>query len=176
MLARRVLDGFDSAVTASHCVSLGQQDPAVQAATAELVAAAQISVVALPHTNLFLQGREVAPMPRGLTAIPALLAAGVNVAAGADNLQDPFNPVGRACPFETAGLMIMAAHQLPAAAWHSVSTAAAKVIDLSRRRSASQVGAPANLLAVRAATVREAIAFGPSDRIVWRRGDRLGWP
>ncbi len=63
-----------------------------------------------------------APMPRGLTAVAALRAAGVNVAAGADNLQDPFNPVGRACPFETAGLMIMAAHHLPAEAWRAVST------------------------------------------------------
>jgi hypothetical protein len=35
------------------------------------------------------------------------------------------------------------------------------------------VGAPANLLAVRAATVREAIAFGPPDRIVWRNGERV---
>ena len=33
-------------------------------------------------------------MPRALTAVQALRAAGVNVAAGADNLQDPFNPVG----------------------------------------------------------------------------------
>ena len=59
-------------------------------------------------------------MPRGLTAVRALRDAGVNVAAGADNLQDPFNPVGRACPFETAGLMVMAAHDLPVQAWRSV--------------------------------------------------------
>ena len=48
-------------------------------------------------------------MPRALTAVKALRAAGVNVAAGADNLQDPFNPVGRGDPLETAGLMVMAA-------------------------------------------------------------------
>ena len=53
-------------------------------------------------------------MPRGVTAVKALRAAGVNVAAGADNLQDPFNPVGRGDPLETAGLMIMTAHVLPA--------------------------------------------------------------
>ena len=46
-------------------------------------------------------------MPRGLTAVRALLDAGVVVAAGADNLQDPFNPLGRACPFETAALMVL---------------------------------------------------------------------
>lgn len=171
VLARRVLDGFALAATASHCVSLGVQSESQQRETAERVAAAGVHVIALPHTNLFLQGRGHAPMPRGLTAISALRAAGANVAAGADNLQDPFNPVGRACPFETAGLMIMAAHDLPDQAWRSVSEAPAKALG---RRAELAVGAPADLVAVRAATVREAIAFGPTDRIVWRRGARLG--
>jgi cytosine/creatinine deaminase len=167
VLARRVLAGFDLGATASHCVSLGQQPLDVQRSTAERVAEAGISVVVLPHTNLFLQGRGQSPMPRGLTAIATLREAGVNVAAGADNLQDPFNPVGRACPFETAGLMVMAAHDLPVQAWRSVSSDAATVM---RRRAEIAVGLPADLIAVRATTVREAIAFGPSDRIVWRRG------
>lgn len=171
VLARRVLDGFSLGATASHCVSLGMQSATQQRETAERVAAAGVHVVALPHTNLFLQGRGEVPMPRGLTAIPALRAAGVNVAAGADNLQDPFNPVGRACPFETAGLMIMAAHELPDQAWRSVSDAPARAMG---RRADLAVGAEADLVAVRATTVREAIAFGPSDRIVWHRGARLG--
>ena len=171
VLARRVLSGFALPASASHCVSLGMQSEAQQRETAERVAAAGVHVIALPHTNLFLQGRGHVPMPRGLTAIPALRAAGVNVAAGADNLQDPFNPVGRACPFETAGLMIMAAHDLPAQAWESVSAAPARALG---RTAEIAPGAPADLVAVRAATVREAIAFGPSDRIVWRRGARLG--
>src|SRR5262245_25194307 len=67
VLADRVLAGFDLGATASHCVSLGQQPLEVQKATAERVAAAGISVVVLPHTNLFLQGRGLCPVPRGLT-------------------------------------------------------------------------------------------------------------
>jgi hypothetical protein len=35
------------------------------------------------------------------------------------------------------------------------------------------VGERADLVAVKAATVREAIAFGPAERIVWRNGRRL---
>ncbi len=167
LLARRVLEGFPHPATASHCVSLGQQPPEQQRATAERVAAAGVSVIALPHTNLFLQGRQCTPMPRGLTAIEVLMAAGVNVAAGADNLQDPFNPVGRACPFETAGLMIMTSHLLPEAAWRSVSSAAGTAIG---KPGALEVGRRADLVAVRATTLREAIAFGPSDRVVWHRG------
>jgi cytosine deaminase len=167
-LAHMVLDGFDHSVTASHCVSLGMQSAARQHEIAELVVRADIGVVALPHTNLYLQGRGTAPMPRGLTAVAALRAAGVNVAAGADNLQDPFNPVGRACPFETAGLMVMTAHLLADEAWATVADHAAQMLQLEAVTVAS--GSRADLLAVRAATVREAIAFGPNDRMVWHRG------
>ena len=167
-LAEMVLDGFDHPVTASHCVSLGMQDRRRQDEIAELVARAGIGVVALPQTNLYLQGRGHAPMPRGLTAVAALRSAGVDVAAGADNLQDPFNPVGRACPFETAGLMMMTSHLLAHEAWATVADNAARVVGRSPVTIAP--GDRADLLAVRAATVREAIAFGPRDRMVWHRG------
>ena len=171
-LAELVLAGFEHPVTASHCVSLGMQDSRRQAEIAELVATAGISVIALPHTNLFLQGRGQAPMPRGLTAVAALRAAGANVAAGADNLQDPFNPVGRACPFETAGLMIMTSHLLPDEAWASVTDNAAAATNAGA--VACTPGSPADLVAIRATTVREAIAFGSPDRLVWRNGVRIG--
>jgi cytosine/creatinine deaminase len=167
-LARQVLAGFPHAVTASHCVSLGQQPAPEQQRIAELVAAAGIGVVTLPHTNLWLGGRGMQPVPRGLTAVAALRAAGVPVAAGADNLQDPFNPLGRACPFETAGLMILTAHDLPHTAWAAVSTDARRVLGLPGGTIA--VGAPADLVAVPAATLREAIADGSSSRRVFRRG------
>jgi cytosine deaminase len=180
LLARRVLEGFALPATASHCVSLGQQSVVQQQATAERVAEAGVGVVTLPHTNLYLQGRGVSPMPRALTAIGALRAAGVAVAAGADNVQDPFNPLGRLCPFETAALMILANHDLPAEAWAAVSTDAARVV-AGRDASAEHgtpaerpvgltVGAPADLVAVRSGSVREAIAWAPEHRRVWRRG------
>lgn len=175
-LADAVLSGFDLPATASHCVSLGQQSETEQRATAERVAEAGVSVIALPHTNLFLQGRGHNPMPRALTAVATLLDAGVNVAAGADNLQDPFNPMGRACPFETAGLMVMTSHLDPAEAWATVSTNSAKTLDRSVDEGSGhhlRVGAPADLLVVPAATVREAIALGPDERWVWRNGRRL---
>jgi cytosine/creatinine deaminase len=171
-LCRSVLDGFSLPVTASHCVSLGQRNEADQRMVAELVAATGVSVIALPHTNLFLQGRFRAPMPRGLTAITALRAAGVNVAAGADNLQDPFNPLGRACPFETAGLMMLTAHLLPDEAWHTVSAAGAQVVGRTAAHIAA--GSPADLVAIRADGLRDAIAWASGDRLAWRHGHLIG--
>lgn len=169
-LAQRVIDtGFALGVTASHCVSLGLQSEHRQREVAELVADAGISVIALPQTNLFLQGRlHQTSMPRSLTAVRALRAAGVTVAAGADNLQDPFNPVGRGDPLETAGLMVMAAHLLPDEALASVSGIARVAIGLAP--GAIETGARADLVALPARTVREAIAMGPQPRLVISAG------
>ena len=165
-LAERVIaTGFAHPVAASHCVTLILQSEHRQREIADKVAAAGISVVALPHTNLFLLGRECqVAMPRGVTAVRALRAAGVNIAAGADNLQDPFNPVGRADPLETAGLMIMTAHVLPADALEMVTTNARQAMGLCPSE---------DRVAVRAATVREAIAFAPADRQLIRRSPLL---
>ncbi len=162
-------NGFDRPVTASHCVSLGMRTADRQREVAAAVAEAGISVVALPATNLYLQGRDhQQAMPRGLTAVKALRQAGVVVAAGGDNLQDPFNPVGRADPFETAALMVLTAHLSAAEAWATVTDQARRAVGGAPASVAP--GAPADLLAVRAASLREAIACAPADRKVWRRG------
>jgi cytosine deaminase len=161
--------GFRQAVTASHCVSLGLQSPTAQRVIAEKVAAANISVVALPSTNLFLQGRHrQEAMPRAITAVEALRAAGANVCAGYDNLQDPFNPVGRGDCLETASLMISAAHLLPDSAYHSVSNGVRTM--MRRPVAGTSVGMAADLVLLPASSIREAIAFGPTERTVVRAG------
>ena len=169
-LADRVLRaGFPHRVAASHCVSLVMQPEAVQQRVAVKLAAAGISVIALPSSNLFLQGRDhPVGTPRALTAINALRAAGVNVAAGADNLQDPFNPVGRGDCLETAALMIMAGHVLPSDSYAMVSNAVRSI--MGRPAAGTTVGDIADLVILPVATIREAIAFAPVGRIVIRSG------
>ncbi|MFZ4718503.1 MAG: amidohydrolase family protein [Ilumatobacteraceae bacterium] len=165
--------GFPHGVTASHCVSLGVQTVAEQRRVAEMVAAAGIHVVALPSSNLFLQGREQQEaMPRALTAVRALREAGVNVAAGADNLQDPFNFVGRGDCLETAALMVMAGHLLPDDAYACVAGAARAALGLAA--AGTRPGEVADLVLVPAASIREAVAFGPAGRAVVRAGRVVG--
>ena len=169
-LADRVIaTKFAHSVTASHCVSLGMQADDVQQRISEKVAQANIGVVALPHTNLFLQGREnlTAP-PRGLTAISKLRMAGVRVAAGADNLQDPFNPLGSGDPLETAALMVLAAHQLPGDAFDAISNTAKSVIGTAQ--SHLKIGDRADLMLTQAESLREAIANRSTRSIVMYRG------
>lgn len=169
-LAQQVLaTGFDLPVTASHCVSMGMQSASVQAEVAGQVAAAGITVVPLPQTNLFLQGRDhPQATPRGLTGLRALLDAGVRIAAGADNVQDPFNLVGRSDPLETASLLVMAGHILPEEAYAMVSDNVRAAMGLEPVRV--EVGAPADLLVIDAPSVRGAIADAPGGRLVFRGG------
>ncbi|MDH3292962.1 MAG: amidohydrolase family protein, partial [Acidimicrobiia bacterium] len=168
--ARQIIDhGFEGLVAASHCVTLGMQSPEVQREVAALVAEANMAVFPLPQTNLFLQGRDhPTATPRGLTALDALLEAGVVVAAGGDNVQDPFNLVGRSDPLETAALMVMAGHRLPDEAYDMVSNRPRAAMGLPT--VSLQPGDPADLVALDAPSIRGAIADAPMSRRVFRRG------
>jgi cytosine/creatinine deaminase len=169
LASRITASGFNRPVVASHCVSLGMQDESTQRRIAEKVATANMGVVALPHTNLFLQGREFATAtPRGLTAVASLRRAGVKVAVGADNLQDPFNPIGRGDPLESAALAILTAHLLPHEAFDSVSKQARAVIGLAS--SGPKVGDVADLMLIPAGSIREAIANTPPRKLVFYKG------
>ena len=169
-MARAVQDlGFEHPVAASHCVSLGVQPPEVQRSIAAEIADADIAVVTLPQTNLYLQGRGApTATPRGLTALSALGEAGVRVAAGADNVQDPFNLVGRSDPLETAALLVMAGHILPDQAYEMVSNNARAVMGLAPVNF--EVGDVADFVAIDAPSARAAMADAPQSRRVYRRG------
>jgi cytosine deaminase len=164
-----VATNFAHGVTASHCVSLGMQDVSTQKMTAEKLASAGIGVVALPQTNLFLQGRDMqSAMPRGLTAVKHLRDAGVSVAAGSDNLQDPFNPIGRGDPLDAAGLMILTAHLLPDDAVASVTSVARRIV--GSPTAGPVVGARADLMVTPVASARELVATCAPRSLVVRRG------
>lgn len=168
--ARQVIDvGFTNGVSASHCVSLGMQPPEIQQSVAAIVAEANMAVFALPQTNLFLQSRGIATAaPRGLTAIDALVDAGAIVGAGGDNVQDPFNLVGRSDPLETAALMVMAGHRSPEAAYDMVSNAPRIAMGLAPVTFTP--GDPADFMAIDCQTVREAIADAPMSRRTFAAG------
>jgi cytosine deaminase len=170
ILAEVVRDWPESRpVTAGHCVRLGTLAPAqLDDLIAEIVAS-DIGVVTLPITNLYLQGWEhPVSTPRGLTALRSLLDAGVRLGAGADNVRDPFNPVGRSDALETASLLVTAGHLTLDEAYSAVSSGARSVMSLPAAGVA--VGAKAELLAVRAVSLSDAIANASADRYVVHEG------
>jgi len=160
-----IRDNLSHQMNASHCVALSTRSATDIDRVSEKVATAGITVTALPQTNLFLQERGVSSKPtRAITPIQRLQHAGVVVAAGADNLQDPFNLVGRGDPLEIASLLIISAHVTAPLALQMISTHAHQAVH--GVSSSLTVGTPATFVATPAANLRESIAMGPPDRIV----------
>lgn len=165
----RAVRGWDVPVTAGHCVRLGMLEGAHRDRVIAEVLASDVAVIANPITNLYLQGRrsDVAT-PRGLTAVRALVDAGVRFAAGADNVRDPFNPLGRSDALETAMLLVVAAHLSVDEAYAAVSTGARSVMSLPP--AGIEVGARAELLAVRGTDLVDVVANASADRYVIHAG------
>jgi cytosine deaminase len=90
------------------------------------------------------------------------------VAAGADNVRDPFNCVGRSDALETSALLIMAAHLTPAEAWAAVAGDARRAMGLPA--GALEPAAPAEILAVAGTSLADAIARASEHRYVIHHG------
>jgi cytosine/creatinine deaminase len=169
-LARLVAAGPPRLVTASHCVSLGLQPPHVQDRVAADVARAGIAVVSCPATNLHLQARDVrTATPRGITALRALIDAGVTVGGGGDNVQDFFHPLGCGDALQTAALLVLGGQLDIKTAYELVSTGARAAMGLPAGGIAP--GEPAELLAVAGRSLQESLATTTEDRLVFRRGE-----
>jgi cytosine deaminase len=154
-----------SSLSAGHCVRLGTLSSTELEAIIDAVVASDIGIITLPITNLYLQGwQHPVATPRGLTALKPLLARGVRLGAGADNVQDPFNPVGRSDALETASLLVTAGHLSLQQAYHLVSDGAREVMRLPV--AGPIVGARADLLAIKATNLADVIATAAPDRYV----------
>lgn len=161
--------GWHRPRTAGHCVRLSMMAETQLDALADGIRTADIGIVALPITNLYLQGWGVdRAIPRGIAPIGRLKAAGVRVAAGADNVRDPFNPVGRCDHLETASLLVSAGHLAPDDAMDAVTVGARDVMGLPL--AGPVAGARADLVAIKADSLGEAVAFASADRVVIHRG------
>ena len=155
--------GLEGRVTASHCCALASVDAATAQRTIEKVAAAGITVIALPALNLYLEDRAVTtPRLRGITLVLELLEAGVPVRFGSDNVGDVFYPYGDADPLEAAWLAALAAH---------VDDEDVLLAGACAGRTRIEEGDPADLVLIDAGSVRDALARRPAGRTVVRAGE-----
>ena len=110
--------GLHDRVVCGHACSLAIQADAFARETLALCAQAGLHLVALPTTNLYLQGAwDRTPVPRGITRIREAAAAGLRASLATDNVQDAFYPYGSYDLVETFGLGVQMAHLAPAADW-----------------------------------------------------------
>ena len=81
--------GMGQRVTASHTTAMHSYSNAYVDKLMRLLKNADIHFIANPVTNLNLQGRmDTYPKRRGITRVPELMAAGVNVCFGQDDIVD----------------------------------------------------------------------------------------
>ncbi len=112
-------------VTCGHACSLAMQSDADALATLKLCAQAGIHLVALPATNLYLQGAwNRTPIERGLTRLREARDAGVNCSIATDNVADGFYPYGSYNPLASYALGIQMGHLTPTLDWLSSITSA----------------------------------------------------
>ncbi len=171
---RAVRYNYVSRVTVGHLTSLGAMALAEAAPVIDRIREAGIHVVALPATDLYLNGRsETGPSLRGLAPVKRLLAAGVNVALSSNNIRNAFTPLGRADPLEIALLLAYAGHMGTQVDRQSlldmVTVNSARILGIERRYGI-RPGGDADLVILNTTRVDDVIADQPERLYVLKRG------
>ena len=88
-------EGIGPRVTASHTTAMHSYNGAYTSRLFRLLKLSGINFVANPLVNIHLQGRfDDYPKRRGITRVKELMAAGINVCFGHDDVFDPWYPLG----------------------------------------------------------------------------------
>ena len=112
LLTKTIKEGMEGRVAASHCRGgLDSPDEGYAQRIYALARKAGATVVENSHVSLFMYGRsDTHPVRRGVTRVKEFVKAGVNVAIGQDDIDDPYYPFGRGDMVELAFVMCHAAH------------------------------------------------------------------
>jgi cytosine/creatinine deaminase len=178
MLADLTLERrFEGRVLASHCSALAVYPEHESERVIEKVRRAGITVCISPLANLQHVGSiGRLPVHRGSSRTKELLDAGVNVAAGTDNMNDMWFAFGRLDPLETAYVAILSAALRTdaevAAGLEMVTDRAARALRRSERTVA--VGAPADLVVLEAEDLTDVLRGLSSRRVTIKGGKPVG--
>jgi cytosine deaminase len=101
--------GLQGRVVGSHLTSMHSMDNYYVSKLIPLITEAEIQATPNPLINITIQGRhDTYPRRRGLTRIPELRAAGINISLGHDCVMDPWYPLGQGDMLEVAHMGIHA--------------------------------------------------------------------
>ena len=167
--------GLQGRVTGSHLTSMHSMDNYYVSKLIPLIAEAGVHAVANPLINITLQGRhDTYPKRRGMTRVPELLAAGVNVGFGHDCVMDPWYALGSGDMLEVAAMGLHVAQMTSVAGqrqcFDAVTVNNARVLGLEGY--GLDVGCDASFVLLQARTPQEALRLR-AQRLLVVRGGRV---
>ena len=165
--------GMQGRVAGSHLTSMHSMDNYYVSKLLPLMREAGVAAIANPLINITLQGRhDTYPKRRGMTRVPELMAAGIEVAFGQDCAMDPWYSLGSGDMLEVAhmGLHVaqMTGQEAMQACFRSVTETPARILGLDGYGLAP--GCYADLVLLDAANPVEAIRLRAARLMVIRRG------
>src|SRR4029434_9002251 len=127
--------GLQGRATGSHLTSMHSMDNYYVSKLIPLIAESGVAAIANPLINITIQGRhDTYPKRRGMTRVPELLAAGIDVALGHDCVLDPWYPLGAADMLEVAHMGVhvaqMTGQQAMKACFDAVTSVPARILGL----------------------------------------------
>jgi cytosine deaminase len=173
LAAETLRHGLQGRVAGSHLTSMHSMDNYYVSKLLPLMAEAGMHAVPNPLINITLQGRhDTYPKRRGLTRVPELMAAGIEVAFGQDCVMDPWYPLGSGDMLEVAAMGLHVAQMTGRDAmrrcFDAVTVAPARVLGLEGYGLAP--GCNADMVILQAADPIEAIRLRATRLAVIRRG------
>ncbi|MFZ6772038.1 amidohydrolase family protein [Undibacterium sp. SXout7W] len=165
--------GLQGRVAGSHLTSMHSMDNYYVSKLLPLIREAGVAVIANPLINITLQGRHDSyPKRRGMTRVPELIAAGIDVAFGHDCVLDPWYSLGSGDMLEVAqmGLHVaqMTGQQAMQQCFAAVTDVSARILGLEGY--GLEPGCFADLVVLDAGSVIEALRLRSARRYVLRRG------
>src|SRR5450830_903149 len=165
--------GLQGRVTGSHLTSMHSMDNYYVSKLLPLIREAGVAAIANPLINITLQGRHDSyPKRRGMTRVPEMMAAGIDVAFGHDCVMDPWYSLGSGDMLEVAHMGLHVAQMTGQSAmrqcFDAVTSTPARIMGLEHYGLAP--GCYADFVILDASDAIEALRLRPVRRYVIRRG------
>jgi cytosine deaminase len=145
--------GMRGRVTLGHMTSLAGRPPAERAEVMAALAAAGVSVVPLPATDMHLGGRgDAVNVRRGIAPVRELWEAGVTTAYSSNNVRNAFTPYGNADLLDIGLFLAQACHL-------SSPDDLARVLDMATGQAARVIGI-ADRYGIRAGADADLVVLG----------------
>ena len=165
--------GLHGRVAGSHLTSMHSMDNYYVSKLLPLMRDSGVAAIANPLINITLQGRsDTYPKRRGMTRVPEMMAAGINVAFGHDCVMDPWYSLGSGDMLEVAHMGLHVAQMTGVDGMHAcfdaVTVNAARILGLEGYGIAP--GSEANLVLLDARDPVEAIRLRAARLAVVSRG------